>query len=264
MKAKYIIAAVLILTAGFEVYRIEKRFSAVTLELTKKDRATVKVSELPEASTFDGTDLFVVADGGTVSRKLTGAKIAGAISDTADALRAEMPLAGGAGVVDTTGLPVANQFTYFTAANKIASTSNLTRASNGVISYTGVGFVFNDSAYIDYEADGFIEWVGKSKTGALFSDSLSAAGYGLTGPLPNLARLMRDTKYGEIAWQVSEDSIAYGLSNATPAQTVHALWVSAEHDKRYILSLQRQVKAQYLMILFVVVLIIALRYGKAR
>lgn len=234
MKVKYIIGAVLILALGYEIYRIEKQLSVVTLEIRKTDRATVTIPSLAPASTFDNTDLFIVADGGTVSRKLAGSQITGAIGDTATTLRSEMGT--GSGVVDTTGLPVANQFTYFTAANKIASSSNLTRASNGVVSYTGVGFVFNDSAYIDYEPDGFMEWVGKSKTGALFSDSLAPAGYGLTMPLPRITEALRD-KDGEIKWWLSDSTYTYRLDTLAPAEMVRTLVASAEQDKRYILDL---------------------------
>lgn len=234
MKMKYVLLVVFILALGFEIYRIEKQLSAVTLELTKTSRAPVKITELNEATTFDTTDVFLVSDAGTTSRKLTGRKITGAIHDTATTLRSEMGT--GSGVVDTTGLPVANQFTYFTAANKIASSSNLTRASNGVVSYTGVGFVFNDSAYIDYEPDGFMEWVGKSKTGALFSDSLAPAGYGLTMPLPKIGEALR-SKDGEIKWWLSDSTYTYRLDTLAPAEMVRTLVASAEQDKRYILDL---------------------------
>jgi hypothetical protein len=131
MKAKYILITLLILAAGFEIYRIEKRFNVLTLEIRSGDRATITIPSLAPAAALNDSDQFLIADGGVYARRLAGAKIVGAIHDTATTLRAEMPLSGGAGVVDTFGLPVANQFTYFTAADKIGSSDVLTQSTNG-------------------------------------------------------------------------------------------------------------------------------------
>jgi len=290
MKAKYIIAAVLILAAGFEVYRIEKRFSAVTLELTKKDRATVKVSELPEASTFDGTDLFVVADGGTVSRKLTGAKIAGAISDTADALRAEMLntlTTNSTGTTNDSTLIVGastqqskiqayregddyntillsrngDNETYFgttaspTDASSYFSTTDGTNIAELVMSPTA--FTFSDTIRASYVLDNdSLGWAYWSKANGLGKSRVTAASWGLTSKLQALPWLLKERLNGEIKWEYAPGKYTYKPDTLQPGIMISMLIADSEKDKRRMMRMQLVIS---LLVISNIVLFIKMR-----
>jgi hypothetical protein len=96
--------------------------------------------ELPEytAVADDSTDVLYIDDSG-VDKHIEMPTFLGVIHDTADVLRSEMGT--GSGIVDTTGLPVADQVAYWTSATHLGGDAGFT--------FDGSVITFSDSISVN-------------------------------------------------------------------------------------------------------------------
>ena len=139
---------------------------------------------------------------------------------------------GGGGIVDTTGLPAANQVTYFTSATKIGSNDNFTFDGDSV----GLG-------YLDPVHSGtrFIVLTSNAK---LDSGVLNPVFRGLQDPLWDIHKHLADKKTNEISWyhidNVTGELIkTYGLTNDMDA--FEELQYTAEMSLRLIADQERRI-----------------------
>ena len=107
-------------------------------------------------------------------------------------------------------------------------------------SFTDPLCVFNselrvlDSLRLPYalDAESEVQWLGLSPFGAVFADSLDAAGFALTMKTIGPVRRLYDRKNGEIAWYV-DGSKEYDLKGR-PTETIQKLQASDEISIRHI------------------------------
>ena len=139
---------------------------------------------------------------------------------------------GGGGIVDTTGLPAANQVTYFTSATKIGGNNNFTFDGDSV----GLG-------YLDPVHSGtrFIVLTSNAK---LDSGVLNPVFRGLQDPLWDIHKHLADKKNNEISWyhidNVTGELIkTYGLTNDMDA--FEELQYTAEMSLRLIADQERRI-----------------------
>lgn len=178
-----------------------------------EDKATIKLSELSLDATLDTNDLFLTSDQGATSKAMKGSKVIGVIHDTADVLRSEMGT--GSGIVDTTGLPVANQLTYFTEAAKIGGLSAVTFADDSLEITSST--VAKDSMFFKYLDGKENTWLYVHSTGAVDTGTTVDASFMIDMKKEPLWRYITDKVNGEYKWYHTEgDSIivTYGLPGA--------------------------------------------------
>ena len=204
------------------------------------------IDELPDEPNPDwsATEYLYLLDGSTdKSLKLSTvfSDVQEIVVGTLDTLES----GSGTGTVDTLGNPASGQVMIWTDPNKIGGSAKLA-ATTTVLTvdyYTS----FTDSAYIDYMPDGQIEWVGKTTTGALFSDSLSNAGFMLGwSNRPSISKHMSDRKGNEIAWyhlDVGHSIVkSYGLEGMAPTDAIQCLMAANEQAFIYIEELDKRLK----------------------
>jgi len=271
MKLKYIIIGVVFLALGYEIYRIEKQLSVVTLELTKTDRATITIPAMIEAPALDTTDLFIVADGGTVTRKLTAAKITGAIHDTATTLRSEMGtggtfsgdtltftdgsrIFGGGGEIaiqPSAAVDSGDKLSVYTAG----SGDTLIVNSNGsrlivtapVLEVTNYMTVM-DSLFLDYIGSGSITggvYLLLSPTQAIDTGRTDVASEGMRMPLRSIQEEVSDTVNGEMIWHYLDGGKLVetrGVVNSDPIATDEAHTIKIEYLTRYVAELETRIE----------------------
>lgn len=189
--------------------------------------------ELPEytAVADDSTDVLYIDDSG-VDKHIEMPTFIKMVHDSVHALRVS---GTGTGIVDTTGLPVANQVTYWTAAAKIGGDAGFTFDGDsiklGIFSpVTKYAWLYVDSANSSMKVD----------------SSVQQASWMLTHPVDGIKTFMADVHNGEINYQykIGDEIInCYGLQygNDPPGVTFEKLTAMDERILRYVLDLEYRV-----------------------
>jgi hypothetical protein len=103
-----------------------------------------------------------------------------------------------------------------------------------------------DSVYLPYAKSGAERWLGLSRTGAVFSDTLTNGGFMLTMKIPTIKEHMEDQKDGEISWYHKDKSgkiiKTYGLTDISPMSQLQALMTAQEQSFRYIEELETKLE----------------------
>lgn len=148
----------------------------------------------------------------------------------------------GSGTVDTTGLPVANQVTYFTSATEIGGDADFTFDGDTV---KILNLIATDSTTLEYLEDDTNErWAGISVNKKIFADSIADAGFMLSQEICPIKEYMKDIQNSEIAWLYKDKNgvlrKSYGLSGLKPTYALQALMGNIERSFRYILVLSEK------------------------
>jgi hypothetical protein len=103
-----------------------------------------------------------------------------------------------------------------------------------------------DSLYLPYARSGAERWIGLSRQGALFSDSLVNAGFMLKMDIPTIKEHLEDQENGEISWyykDVNGDiNKSYGIAGiGRITYQVQALMSAQEQSFRYINELEDRI-----------------------
>ena len=118
-----------------------------------------------------------------------------------------------------------------------------------------------------YSGDATV-WLTLSVTGALDTANTEPAWAGLSCRLPSIFKVMSDKEYvsghKEIKWSYVSDETGmiteqYGIDGLSPTETVNALAIAIEKDKRHILRLAIENKVLFLLIVLIVVYLIKKR-----
>lgn len=130
------------------------------------------------------------------------------------------------------------------------------------------GLIVEDSVFLSYlmDAENNYQWLGLSPTGAIYSDSLSNAGFMLRMELPNsyMEDYLLDTVKGEIKWYYTDSMgnivYSYGLEDVPLGKQLQSLMASTEMDKRYISKLETRVNLLLIGLIISYILTLAIIY----
>lgn len=105
---------------------------------------------------------------------------------------------------------------------------------------------FLDSVYVNYaiDAEADEQWLALSRTGAVFADSITTAGFGLTDDLLPIGSYLADVKDGEISWYYKDENgrlVKDYSINGSPSKTIQQLQWGIEHSFRYAEQLDQKI-----------------------
>lgn len=189
--------------------------------------------ELPEytAVANDSTDVLYIDDSG-VDKHIEMPTFIDLVHDSVQALRVS---GTGTGIVDTTGLPVANQVTYWTAAAKIGGDAGFTFDGDSIklgifTPVTKYAWLYVDSANSSMKVD----------------SSVQQASWALDIELEDIESYYTDRKNGEVKWLYKNgDKVEYswGLNygNDPPGVTFQKLAAMNEFLLGYVYDQEKRI-----------------------
>ena len=180
-------------------------------------------------------------------------------------LKAIEVIGAGAGTIDTTGLPAANQVAYFTAADKLGGSTNFLFYTDSVVmkKYSN----HRDTVFLRYlkgSVNG-TRFPVLTNSGGLDSGTLTNASEQLLLKYPSIYSYMKDTKDGELAGYYTQGGNLvknYGLRNNTTGQSLglEAIEVLQGHNERnYIFNLRTWIENKWQWVGMLVLLLWVIR-----